>query len=102
MIMPFGRHRGKPLENIPEDYLCWVLHECENIQPRLRRAIEQVLNPATTPAPGVPAASITTILAPWYRRLAQEFHPDVGGSHSEMKAVNRSRDLLLEMTGAEQ
>jgi hypothetical protein len=34
-----------------------------------------------------------------YRQLAREFNPDKRGSHDSMVAVNRARDLLIEMTG---
>jgi len=37
-IMPFGKHKGRALSDIPEDYLVWVLDNC-NLTPRLRTAI---------------------------------------------------------------
>ncbi len=37
---------------------------------------------------------------PCHRKLALEFHPDKGGSHQEMKVVNRCADLLAELMEA--
>jgi hypothetical protein len=69
-----------------------VLDECSNVTPGLRRAIQQTL----AGPPG--ALSVAGIADRWYRRLAMEFHPDKGGSHDAMKAVNRGRELLLQLT----
>ena len=98
MIMPFGRHRGKPLEEIPADYLEWILDNCTNLTPRLRSAIGRTLGNAESPSTGV---AIPTLANAWYRKLSLEFHPDRGGSHDAMKAVNRGRELLLQMAGVE-
>jgi len=92
MIMTFGKHRGKRLENIPKDYLLWVLDNCSP-QPTLLRAIKQVLGLSDEPT----TAISTDIVGPWYRKLAMEFHPDQGGTHQAMKVVNRCSELLAEM-----
>jgi hypothetical protein len=93
--MPFGKHRGKALEDVPLDYLEWVLAECGNITPILRRAIQQILSPPQRSG----ALTVAGVADQWYRRLAVEFHPDKGGTHEAMKAVNRGRELLLELVG---
>ena len=41
--MPFGKYEGEPLEDIPHNYLVWVLRNCRNIKPNLRAAIENVV-----------------------------------------------------------
>jgi uncharacterized protein (DUF3820 family) len=28
LTLPFGRHKGKPLGDVPGDYLRWMLKEC--------------------------------------------------------------------------
>jgi len=30
MIMPFGKYKGKDLEDIPSSYLKWLAENCEN------------------------------------------------------------------------
>ena len=41
--MPFGKHKGKCLRDIPADYLIWVNINCSNASVGLRRAIATVL-----------------------------------------------------------
>jgi hypothetical protein len=38
--MPFGKHKGRPLTEIPAAYLRWVLRNCWNLDLDLRVAIE--------------------------------------------------------------
>jgi len=98
MRMPFGKHRNKRLEDIPHDYLLWVLDHCDNVSPTLRNEVQRILGIGRysyTPPPQTPLA--VSVVNEWYRRLAREFHPDLGGSHEAMKAVNRGRDLMLEL-----
>lgn len=97
--MPFGKHRGKRVGEIPENYRVWVLESCD-INPTLRQAIEESLGLNKQQTTRVPALPLEELVAPWYRRLATEFHPDRRGSHEAMLAVNRAHELLLELGGA--
>ncbi|MFH1833403.1 MAG: hypothetical protein ABH877_00140 [bacterium] len=56
-------------------------------EPRSLEAARRVLGVP----PGAPRA---TVRAAW-KRLAVDAHPDVGGTHERMAAVNAARDLLL-------
>ncbi len=96
MIIAFGKHKGKRLEDLPTAYLWWLLDECGSVTPAMRREIRRILDVDHGAAIALPALANR-----WYRKLATEFHPDKGGSHEAMKAVNRGRDLLLEMTEVE-
>lgn len=96
--MPFGKYRGKPLADLPDDYLAWVLDTCQDISPTLRRAIESQLG--LTKAKAQPLALTAKVISDWYRRLAREFHPDHGGTHEGMKALNRAHELLRDMVSA--
>ena len=40
MIMPFGKHKGKPLEDIPLDYIEWSLENLDDLRPSLREELE--------------------------------------------------------------
>jgi hypothetical protein len=37
--MPFGKHKGEPLDDIATDYLQWLINTATNLRPPLRRAI---------------------------------------------------------------
>jgi len=39
VVMPFGRHRGERIADLPTDYLCWLM-TAEIRSARLRDAIE--------------------------------------------------------------
>ena len=30
MIMPFGKHKGKDIGDVPSDYLLWLARDCNN------------------------------------------------------------------------
>jgi hypothetical protein len=44
MKMPFGKYRGKRLISIPVEYFTWLLEKNEDLDPELRRAVEQEMD----------------------------------------------------------
>lgn len=97
--MPFGKHKNRELEDIPADYLLWVLDNVETLSPTLRAEINRVLAVGKTYTWTDPPRQDLSleIVNTWYRRLSKEFHPDLGGSHEGMKAINRGREIMLEL-----
>jgi hypothetical protein len=43
VTLGFGKYAGCRLDEIPVDYLCWVLEEFDDLWPSTRRAIERYL-----------------------------------------------------------
>src|SRR5262249_52591034 len=41
--MPFGRHRGEPVADVPTSYLAWYLREATTVEPCVRRAIARAV-----------------------------------------------------------
>jgi exodeoxyribonuclease X len=37
--MPFGKHKGMPIAEVPKDYVRWLLNQ-PDIDPFLRRALQ--------------------------------------------------------------
>lgn len=40
--MPFGKHKGKRLEDLPETYVKWLLTEATDINWEMRRALQEI------------------------------------------------------------
>lgn len=99
--MRFGKFKGRPLSSIPDaSYLLWLL-SLTDLDPGLRYSVQRELERREA-GQSQPAAipDLRPLANDWYRRLAREFHPDHGGTHEGMQAVNRGRELLLEMLEA--
>jgi hypothetical protein len=92
MNMPFGKYKGHPVEDLPENYLNWLW---ENVELRggLRVAVEDALERSNTPSidSHVDGALVHRI----YRALSRKWHPDHGGSNDGMKAVNDFYSAIL-------
>lgn len=107
MEMPFGKHRGKQLSEIPDSYLMWILDNVESLSPTLRYAIELRLGlvppPDSPPPPSSPAArggaTVEMIIRAWHRQMAKRYHPDRGGTHEQMLVVNEGAELLNRLAG---
>lgn len=101
MRMPFGKHRGKELRDIPDDYLLWVLGNIEYLNPVLRREIERRLGILEDrPAGHHPGhldpirARVNDAVNRCRRRLAAGLHPDRGGDTRLMQLANEAIDEL--------
>lgn len=68
-VMPFGRHKDKPLAQVPRGYLRWALDGVPGLYPETRAAIEAFLAQRPT---AKPAASGDTPAAPPRRRAAKK------------------------------
>ena len=42
--MPFGKFAGKPINEVPQRYLKWMLDKCTNLTDNFRADVECVLN----------------------------------------------------------
>jgi uncharacterized protein (DUF3820 family) len=96
MRMTFGGYKGRDVANVPEDYIVWALDNVATLSPTLRREMEFAIGIDRFGSRQVSSE----IVGQWYRKMSVRFHPDHGGSHQAMVAVNVGRDLLLELTGA--
>jgi hypothetical protein len=114
--MPWGKHRGKRLVEVPLSYLVWTIEECD-LTPALREAIGAVVlarlaakgirgTGGTAPRTSSPDPPVNwrTVLSSWFRPLALRYHPDRGGDGKVMAALNHAKEQLedlLEKEGAE-
>lgn len=101
-FMPFGKHQGKPLSEVPSSYLRWLLRECD-LEPWLRAAAQR-RGPAARPPEPADAekrlpARLNDVLRQWRREMVRKYHPDRGGSVEAMAAINDAHDRLRELVG---
>jgi hypothetical protein len=101
--MPWGKHKGVDIADVPLSYLAWVLEECDNVAWQLRDAIRRELadrlglQPAQRyqpPATVLDRGRLADALAAWHRRACLQHHPDRGGDERVMMALNDARDEL--------
>lgn len=115
MRMPFGRHAGEPLENLPTLYLRWLL--TIELRPWLAYGVRRELARRTSrarpdddddaydagrqsaPPPRAdrhpPAKQdADDLIGAGLRTLAKKHHPDVGGSLERMQAFTAVADWL--------
>jgi hypothetical protein len=114
--MPFGRHRGEPLEDVPSDYLDWLLRVC-TLQPPLRRAVqdevarrrqwggrrrrEEPCDGTGRPASDRAVVDWAGVIRTWHRQLVLRWHPDRGGTTESAQAIADAHELLKEMVGVD-
>jgi hypothetical protein len=96
MIMPWGKHKYKPLCTIPGSYLFWLLEESCTLDTWLRNAIQAEL---LTRLPNVQLPSPSTGVNPdsvvaWCRKASLKCHPDQGGNVELMKLLNELREMV--------
>lgn len=113
--MPFGRHRGEPLDKIPTDYLLWattielkslflrmcIITELEargawstDDHRQRREHHEPPPPPSTTVVPAEIRPTAEELIAAGLRALTRKHHPDLGGSHDGMVRVNLTAETL--------
>ncbi len=108
MRMPFGKHRGYELSELPDGYLKWLstleLHEPlkravdDEIYTRISRDAAQRAFGIMPSAPQVDRTTVEEIVGAGLRSLAKKYHPDLeGGSEEDMKRVNLAAAWLREM-----
>jgi hypothetical protein len=115
--MPFGKHRGKLLGDVPDGYLSWLLRECD-LDDWLRQAVEEEMRfrygepAAGTAGPrqqssdasprafrGGTLIDLKTTVQRWYWSLCMKYHPDRGGSTEVMQAINDAHERLRRLLG---
>ena len=95
--MPWGKHKGEELGEIPCGYLAWVLEESDIEEPYRsavkdeliwRLSLEPTAPPPALAPPEEIADTVRTLIEAGYRALTLRHHPDRGGNTERMQHVN--------------
>lgn len=103
--LPFGKYRGVDIRVVPKDYLLWL--STLDLRDPLRKALDVELRRRDAPPPPPPRQPpprracphpevARQVIATGLRHLARRHHPDVGGDHEKMVALNACADWLNE------
>lgn len=90
--LEFGKYRGWDIEEVPRDYLEWLLDRADKQAEMLRGELERrdMVEAATE-------SMIEQVITQGYRALAKKHHPDYGGDTEQMKEVNAAVAALRSM-----
>jgi hypothetical protein len=112
--MPFGEHKGNPIDTVDTGYLRWWLKKMDSdgLRAEYRESVRAVLEARgdRLPEPRAPdkstngigsarllfAAETRQMLKAWYGRMTMKFHPDKGGTDESQRVVNECYQALME------
>jgi hypothetical protein len=101
--MPFGKHKGENVADLPDDYLEW-LHGLDDLHGKLRRAVDAEWNYRQATESCATAldldaedrALVAELIRAGYRALSLKYHPDQGGDSETMVRLNRLVAVMRE------
>ncbi|MDP2601893.1 MAG: DUF3820 family protein [Deltaproteobacteria bacterium] len=100
--MPFGKFKGERLQELPNSYVEWLLGL--DLREPLRTKIKleyqrRTLSENVAHVVPIDLVSVAeAVITAGVRALAKTHHPDVGGSHQAMVALNRCADWLRQQS----
>ncbi len=101
MKMTFGKYAGKSLEQIPLEYLRWVLSNCERMDQRLRDGIRSIIDPVgTLPNGGLHLETARTLnlirdeVQIAFREILIEYRFDSDDSFLAIEALDKFNDAV--------
>ena len=99
--MSFGKYKGRDINDIPLSYLRWLIENVDILGPRVRETIKARLGEqprSTSPPPPPPSPSgFDQVIRAWHRLMTKKYHPDRGGHHEAMVAVNDGAELFRDL-----
>lgn len=93
MVLAFGKHAGKDIRDVEEDYLLWLIESKEKDLKVFKDEIER----RKMVAEGKLSLA-ARIVQLGYRELSKKAHPDTGGSSAEFQALQAAKaqlDMIL-------
>ena len=109
-VMPWGKHKGVPLDKVPRDYLEWAVRNADKMRPALRADIERILGlppSSTVPTPerdGKPSphaggngTAVPQGSSSKDRAVIQELQSRIRNLEGELRSLRADRDRPTDM-----
>jgi len=102
MRIPFGKYRGAFINQLPTEYLEWLttIDVREPLATKIKEEYERRLYDQSAIESPMTLRLVDEIISAGVRVLARTHHPDAGGEHDEMVAINTAADWLRERARA--
>jgi len=84
------------VDDLPKEYLLWVLENCKPIRPTLRQAIVRKLG-LGKPSGSASLAAWENLLETWYHDLCDYYEPVPGGSDSAIQVLTDAYERLRKL-----
>src|SRR4051812_29315060 len=98
MRMPFGKYRGVSVAELPFNYIEWLttIELLEPLRAKVKQEYDKRLRERSQWEGPIDMKVVDDIISAGVRALARIHHPDVGGDHAQMVAINSAADWLRE------
>jgi hypothetical protein len=96
--IPFGKYRGTSVTELPFDYLQWLtsIDLLDPLRAEVKKEYGARLCDQRQYEGLIDLEVIDEIISAGVRSLARTHHPDAGGDHDKMVAINNAADWLRE------
>jgi hypothetical protein len=95
---PFGKHKGQPWADVPLDYLEWCLDKMSNLDPGLRKQIEQAAADKFV-APEVTQGSFEAKIEERFEEVTEDQLKDERITRAESRPLQYYADLIARAAG---
>ena len=89
MIIEFGKYKGTKLENVPQEYLLWLL----DMRKKDVKLYQDELDRRELAEAGS-LSMVERIASVGFKTLALKLHPDQGGSQEEFLELRAAQEQL--------
>jgi hypothetical protein len=95
MELNFGKFKGQEIEDVPTSYLAYLL-EADFVEYEIKAECLGIINFRYSDYELPTKHFNQEIIDKAYKKLVQRHHPDTGGNHYAMIALNEFRQTLFE------
>lgn len=89
MRLDFGKHRGRDITDVPDDYIEYMISSSEKTAKTFREERDRRIAQREAKL-----SAMERIIQAGYRTLALQNHPDMGGNTKAMQEINFAHDRL--------